>query len=132
MPGPNLDCMRQYRANPQMYGGRKLMESKKVMVFKDPTQHGTLAYQYCEWGSAADEIMKEEIKAIANDIQQVVEDHGWMSAQRQVYELGKKQFHDSWQHCEWGDVRQKSSTISTLCWCWDAHFGARCIGYNWP
>ena len=35
-PDPNLDCMRQYRANPEMYGGEKLMESKKVMVFRDP------------------------------------------------------------------------------------------------
>ena len=51
--------------------------------------------------------MKEEIKAIVNDIQLVVKDHARMSAQRHVYELGKKQFQDSRQHCEWGDVRQK-------------------------
>ena len=66
-----------------------------------------MTYQYCAWGSAADEIMKEEIKAIVNDIQKTVQDHGWMSAQRQVYELGKKQFQDSWKQCEWGDVRQQ-------------------------
>ena len=35
-PDPKLNCVRQYRANPQMCAGQKLMESKKVMVFKDP------------------------------------------------------------------------------------------------
>ena len=35
-PDPKLNRMRKYRAYPQMYAGQKLMESKKVMVFKDP------------------------------------------------------------------------------------------------
>ena len=63
--------------------------------------------------------MKEEIKAIVNDIQLVVKDHARMSAQRHVYVSGEVS-------------GRKSLTRSTLCWCWDAHFGARCIGYNRP
>ena len=35
-PDPKLNCMRKYRAYPQMYAGQKLVKSKKVMVFKDP------------------------------------------------------------------------------------------------
>ena len=50
-PDPKLNCMRKYRAYPQMYAGQKLMESKKVMVFKDPYKEKGLTYQYCEWGS---------------------------------------------------------------------------------
>ena len=44
------------------------MESKKVMVFKDPYKEKGLTYQYCERGSAPDELLKEEITSIFNDI----------------------------------------------------------------
>ena len=45
------------------------MESKNVMVFKDPYKEKGLTYQYCEWPSAPDELLKEEIKSIFNDMQ---------------------------------------------------------------
>ena len=50
-PEPLGNCMRQYRPNPEMYGGQPLMASKKVMVCKDPHNENKLTYQYCEWAS---------------------------------------------------------------------------------
>ena len=98
-PDPKLNCMRKYRAYPQMYAGQKLMESKKVMVFKDPYKEKGLTYQYCSWGSVPDELLKEDIKSIFNDIQLVIQDQGWIKAHGIVLELGKKQFQESWDHC---------------------------------
>ena len=88
-PDPKLNCMRKYRAYPQMYAKG-------------------LTYQYCEWGSAPDELLKEEIKSIFNDIQLVIQDQGWIKAHGLVLESGKKQFRESWDHCEWSLERQKN------------------------
>ena len=82
-----------------MYAGQKLMESKKVMVFNDPYTEKGLTYQYCSWGSVPDELLKEDIKSIFNDIQLVIQDQGWIKAHGIVLELGKKQFQESWGHC---------------------------------
>ena len=82
-PDPKLNCMYQYRADATTQGGVELMKSTKVMVCQDIVREpGRLRYQYCEWGSAADEIMKEEIKAIVHDMQDVIKDHGWVGATR--------------------------------------------------
>ena len=75
------------------------MEPKKVMVFKDPYKENGLTYQYCSWGSVPDELLKEDIKSIFNDIQLVIQDQGWIKAHGIVLELGKKQFQESWDHC---------------------------------
>ena len=45
-PDPTLDCMKQYRANPAMFGGNKLMESHKVMVSATPIMTTIFKYQY--------------------------------------------------------------------------------------
>ena len=106
-PDPLLNCMYQYRAGATTHGGVELMMSKKVMVFQDIVREpGTLRYQYCEWGSAADETMKEDIKAIVHDMHDVIKEHGWMGAMRTAVELGKKQYHESWKFSEWGPERQ--------------------------
>ena len=56
-PGPLGNC-RQYRPNPKMYGGQPLMPSKKVMVFKDRHNENELTYQYCEWASRLEDLLK--------------------------------------------------------------------------
>ena len=83
------------------------------MVFKDPYKEKELTYQYCEWPSAPDELLKEEIKSIFNDMQLVIQGHGWIQAHGIVLELGKKQFQESWDHCERTRQHQTSLLEST-------------------
>ena len=59
VPGPHMTCVYQYKAGATTHGGIELMTSKKVMVFQDVCREpGKLRYQYCEWGSAADDLMR--------------------------------------------------------------------------
>ena len=89
------------------------MASKKVMVFRDPHNDNKLTYQYCERASRPDDLLKEEFKTIFNDIQLVIQEHGWMKATGIAIDLGKKQFPDSWHRCEWSPARQKNLMTST-------------------
>ena len=50
--------------------------------------------------------MKEAIKAIVNDIQDVIDTRGWIGAMKKTVEFGNKQYHESWNFCEWGPERQ--------------------------
>ena len=64
-----------------------------------------MRYQYCQFATTSDEMLKEEIKIIVNNVQETGQTHGWMGAMNAVRELSKKQYQDTCLHREWGPAR---------------------------